>query len=273
MESAHLVYAAHKAMGQTALALPPFELHVRMRDSLRNEEDRVEVARSNVRVVYQRKLVADSLQHASALGEVETARTIERLRADRNRNRAMGLGGGGILLVAGIGAYTVSDRKRRKARFEQQAAQLETKALRAQMDPHFLYNTLNSISSYIQEKDVDSAVSLPGPCGPSHASHLENSRSQEISLEHDLKAVDAYLHLSATAPMGVSTTPYGSTLAWTASRPWSLPWCYSHLSRTPSYTVFAQRATQGAIAIYAEVQGGKLLLRVEDNGRDDPLPP
>ncbi|MBK8341568.1 MAG: histidine kinase, partial [Flavobacteriales bacterium] len=54
------------------------------------------------------------------------------------------------MLIGGGLAFFVSDRKRRQARHEKEAALLETQALRSQMNPHFIFNALNSVNAYVQ---------------------------------------------------------------------------------------------------------------------------
>ena len=195
VECAHLVYAAHKALGQPALALPAYELHVRMRDSLNKEENRVEVARANVRTAYEKEMLIDSLAYSAELAQMDNARTIERLRADRNRNRIWVSAGAAVLLLAGLTAFFFSDRKRRQARFERDAAELETQALRSQMNPHFIFNALNSISAFVQENATATAVSFLTRFARLMRLVLENSRHTEVPLKDDLEALDAYLHL------------------------------------------------------------------------------
>ncbi len=192
---AHLVYAAHKALGQTDEALRAFELHIQLRDSLEQEEDRVDIARANVRSAYEKRLVADSLAHAGALAQLDNLRVIEHLRADRNRDRLRLLGVGAVLLLAGGAIFFLADRRRRQARFERDAATLETQALRSQMNPHFIFNALNSISAFVQENAKDTAVSFLSRFARLMRLVLENSRHSEVPLKDDLEALDAYLHL------------------------------------------------------------------------------
>ena len=47
--------------------------------------------------------------------------------------------------------------KQKEAEYKQLAAETETAVLRLQMNPHFIFNSMNSISSYILERDVDTA--------------------------------------------------------------------------------------------------------------------
>ncbi len=47
--------------------------------------------------------------------------------------------------------------KRKEAEFKQKVAETETAILRLQMNPHFIFNSMNSISSYIVQKDIETA--------------------------------------------------------------------------------------------------------------------
>ncbi|HEY6977130.1 MAG TPA: histidine kinase, partial [Chitinophagaceae bacterium] len=49
----------------------------------------------------------------------------------------------------------VRKQERIKAKYEKEALELEARALRAQMNPHFIFNCMNSIKSLIQQKDED----------------------------------------------------------------------------------------------------------------------
>lgn len=266
MESAHLVYAAHKALGNAALALPAYELHVRMRDSLRNEEDRVEVARANVRSAYQKEMLTDSLAYRAELAQLENERTIERLRADRNRNRAWGLGGGGVLLLGGISAFAMSDRRRRQARFERDAAELEIQALRSQMNPHFIFNALNSISAFIQENATSSAVAFLARFARLMRLVLENSRHAEVPLKDDLEALDAYLHLERIrckerfdyeVIVDADLDPEVILVPPLVSQPFV---------ENAIWHGLAQKNGKGRLTMRISRQGADLLMRIEDDG-------
>src|SRR3954467_12426947 len=59
------------------------------------------------------------------------------------------------VVVAAIFAFflTRSFIRRRKVTFDKQVLQTEMKALRAQMNPHFIFNSLHSINRYMMEND------------------------------------------------------------------------------------------------------------------------
>ncbi len=69
----------------------------------------------------------------------------------------------GIAILIGIYRYRLNKIrkaeafKRREAEIKQRIAETETAVLRLQMNPHFIFNSMNSISSYIADKDIDTA--------------------------------------------------------------------------------------------------------------------
>jgi len=69
------------------------------------------------------------------------------------------------------------------------------KSLRAQMNPHFLYNALNAIQSFIYTGDKETAVTSLGIFSDLSRGILDSSRSPEISLFDELTLIENYLKL------------------------------------------------------------------------------
>jgi hypothetical protein len=69
------------------------------------------------------------------------------------------------------------------------------KSLRAQMNPHFLYNALNAIQSFIYTGDKETAVTSLGIFSDLSRGVLDSSRSSEISLFDELALIENYLKL------------------------------------------------------------------------------
>jgi LytS/YehU family sensor histidine kinase len=84
-----------------------------------------------------------------------------------------------------------------KIEFKKQLAQAETKALRAQMNPHFIFNSLNSINSFIIDGKQEIASDYLINFSKLIRLILDNSRSETISLEKELEALKLYILLEA----------------------------------------------------------------------------
>lgn len=76
-------------------------------------------------------------------------------------------------------------------------AELENKALRAQMNPHFIFNALNTIEALIVEEKPDAASALLQKFSKLVRLVLENSQHTRISLALELEALELYLQLEA----------------------------------------------------------------------------
>jgi len=78
---------------------------------------------------------------------------------------------------------------------EKQKFDLEQKALRLQMNPHFIFNSLNSIQSYIVIQDTDKAVQYLGKFSQLMRLILANSSYKYISMKEEVKSIQYYLEL------------------------------------------------------------------------------
>lgn len=78
---------------------------------------------------------------------------------------------------------------------EKQLYDTELQALRLQMNPHFIFNTLNSIQSFILENDTDRAVDYLGKFSQLIRLILVNSKEPMITVKEELKALRYYLDL------------------------------------------------------------------------------
>ena len=80
---------------------------------------------------------------------------------------------------------------------EIQLAQNELKALRAQMDPHFIFNSLSSIQSFIMTKDEESALRYLNKFAKLMRMILSNSEKASITLREEIDALQLYMELEA----------------------------------------------------------------------------
>jgi sensor histidine kinase YesM len=87
-----------------------------------------------------------------------------------------------------------SERERRGAELESRLVQARLNALRMQLNPHFLFNTLNSIASlvYDQPRAADEMI---GSLSDLLRLTLNASDRQEVTLREELHFLDHYLRI------------------------------------------------------------------------------
>ena len=107
-----------------------------------------------------------------------------------------------LIIVLWVIIYRRIKRIRRKSEvdakvleIEKQKFDLEQKALRLQMNPHFIFNSLNSIQSYILSHDTDKAVMYLGKFSQLMRLILTNSGYKFIPVKEELKTITYYLDL------------------------------------------------------------------------------
>ncbi len=105
-----------------------------------------------------------------------------------------------ILAAGGTVAAVVAGRIRgirRRGDLERKMVEYQLKALRAQMNPHFIFNSLNSILLFMLDHDTDAAHLYLTKFSRLMRSTLEHSNSESIPLAEELEALKFYLDLEA----------------------------------------------------------------------------
>ncbi len=168
--------------GDYQKALENFKAYTTLNDSLINADLKVEISRKEIQYEADKK-------EALALAETERQRAIK---------NAFILGGGGII-VTSLFAFVLYGRKqkadteKKDAEFKATVAEVELKALRAQMNPHFIFNSLNSIGDYILKNDSQAASDYLGKFAKLMRMTLENSDKKAITLAEDIALLKTYL--------------------------------------------------------------------------------
>jgi signal transduction histidine kinase len=103
------------------------------------------------------------------------------------------------LLVLGLIQWYVGRiiriKKSKKIILEKQMAQVELKALRSQMNPHFVHNSLNAIQYYIQRNEVDLSENYLAKFSKLIRLFFEYSRKQNITIENEISLLTNYLEI------------------------------------------------------------------------------
>jgi len=155
------------------------------------------------------------------------------------------------------------DRQIATAELEARLAEAQLQNLRLQLQPHFLFNALNTISSVMHE-DVDRADTMLTQLSDLLRRTLRAANSQEISLEEELVMLKSYL--------GIMEARFGEDLQVDFA-------IDPELSRALVPQLILQplvensirhgrdaRSSRVDIRVRAAREGGRLLLQVSDNG-------
>jgi two-component sensor histidine kinase len=155
-------------------------------------------------------------------------------------------------------------RERREAELESRLAQARLEALRMQLNPHFLFNTLNSIASLVHEDPV-TAEEMIEALSELLRLALYKADRQEVSLRDELHFLDHYLLIERAR--------FGERLRLEQEiEPAALDTVVPTLILQPLVENAVKHGIErqlapGIIRIAAERAGDALRLEVSDNGR------
>lgn len=103
-----------------------------------------------------------------------------------------------LLGLAGL-AYIVYKRKldrlREFSQYEKKISLLKLEALKAEMNPHFIFNCLSAIKDYVMQADVEKSQYYLGKLAKLIRLALYNSKDEFISLGEEIQFIDTYIEL------------------------------------------------------------------------------
>ena len=91
--------------------------------------------------------------------------------------------------------FLIQSKRREREKHRENMLHMELNALRSQMNPHFLFNTLNSIKNFMLTKNPDEAGDYLTKFSQLIRCILENSKSQFLTLDQELKAINLYVKM------------------------------------------------------------------------------
>lgn len=169
------------------------------------------------------------------------------------------------LLYFGINGWMSLELERRRAdRAEASAQSARLKALQAQLEPHFLFNTLNGISSLVAEGRNDSATAMIARLSDFLRLTLQTAGTPEITLANEMIFVRQYLDIQKLR--------FGDRLRFEfAIAPQAMDALVPALLLQPLVENAVRhgilpRASGGRVIVSARTLDGRLLLDVDDDG-------
>ncbi len=156
------------------------------------------------------------------------------------------------------------EREFRAAQLETQLAQAQLHALKMQLHPHFLFNTLNAIAGLVRDRKDKAAVQMIAGLSDLLRHTLENSGKQEIPLREELDFLELYLDIQQmrfsdrlTVRMEVAPETLNARVPNLILQP---------LVENAIRHGVAARVSAGEVSISARRENGALELKVADDG-------
>lgn len=168
-------------------------------------------------------------------------------------------------LYFGIKNYMMlQEEKERGLKAMNMAHEAQLKMLRYQLNPHFLFNTLNAVSTLILDEDTQLANTMVTRLSRFLRYSLDNDPMQKVTVGEEVGALKLYLDIEKVRfdeRLGLEFD-----IAPEAKDALMPSLLLQPLVENSIKYAIAQSVNGGNIAIVASVFGADLLLRVEDDG-------
>ncbi len=192
-EALQAITEAYKEEGDYEQALLAYQQLVKLQDSIQKEKNKQALLASNLSLELEQKDDQIELMlENDALKEEAYALDIEKREAENQNKLYIIYALIGILLIMTAAAVLIVRSNQERAKTNML---LELKSLRTQMNPHFIFNSLNSVNSFISKNDDRSANKYLSRFSQLMRLVLENSKHDFVPLESELKVIGLYMEL------------------------------------------------------------------------------
>ncbi|RAJ01568.1 histidine kinase [Chitinophaga skermanii] len=177
----------------------------------------------------------------------------------------------GVLIVLLVFTREKSIRKKLQARaeYKQQLAAMEWQAFQSQMDPHFIFNSLNAIQHFILSTSTEQASLHLTRFSKLMRLTIDHCSKEWISLASDLEALELYIQLEQLRFEGqfeFDITVQAGLDAATVQVPPFIIQPYVQDAIWKHLLTSTNNQQGGKLWIEAGVRNGELVIRLEDNG-------
>lgn len=150
----------------------------------------------NLKKQFAAEAKVDSMERAQVIHQLEQ----DKINAELGKSRSdliVVIVVAALLIFVLVALFIISRYRARqlKIRDESERLDLEHRLLRSQMDPHFLYNSMNAVQQYIGESDTFSAEVYLSRFAQLMRANLNHTRQERISLDEEIEALENYIQL------------------------------------------------------------------------------
>lgn len=181
---------AYENLNQKDLSLAYYKQFAAVRDSLFNEDKNKQIERLNIQLEVTKK--------EQEIGKLTEANLLQEIQITRDKNIRNGLMAFvGFLMMLFVALFINYKRRQDKKRHKLalMKVEIEQRMLRSQMNPHFIFNALNSIQSYIATNDTYQAEVFLSKFSTLIRNILELSLNEYISFDKEIETLRLYMEL------------------------------------------------------------------------------
>ena len=263
----------YNAAGKSAEALEIFQHFHELQDSVHSEETK------SITESMRAKFETDQAVKDKKLAEAE--KTIAEAESKRNQNFLMGAIAVAILILIIAVLYINRMRaqkkaemleleleaSRKRAKLEDDLRESRMKAIRSQLNPHFIFNALNSIQYLFYSGDKKTASQFMGDFATLMRNVLDMSTKAEVSIEEEQKMLSHYLDLEKLRmenafdyhfEIDPNIDPAKTTLPTMLLQP--------YVENSVKHAFKNSNDKSGKLNISIEESNDALLVKIEDNG-------
>ncbi len=185
-----LLSALYQKKQNIPLSYIHYKKFITLRDSIYNEENIKKTVQAEENYKFDKKTLASKLANEKALNQI-------RLQNEkRNSTKNIIIITTIALLVVGciLGYVFYRNNKQKQALREFEKNELKQKLLLSQMNPHFIFNSIDHIQSLIGKKDKE-AISYLHKFSSLTRQILEFSRETHITLTEELSSIENYINI------------------------------------------------------------------------------
>ncbi|MEA3444229.1 MAG: tetratricopeptide repeat protein [Bacteroidota bacterium] len=186
-------YYLYRKIGDSKLALKYYILYAELYNSMFNEKSGKELAKFEAKY--------NSEKQASKIKILEKEKEINSLELKKQKQqKSFFIILAGLLIFVGLllfNRYKLRQNNYRN-KMELKTQTVEHRLLRSQMNPHFIFNSLNAIQSFISENDSETASRFLGKFASLIRHNLNSTRSAFVPLDQEVKALEINLELEKT---------------------------------------------------------------------------
>ena len=251
-EGSNLLYKVSLAKNDYKNALDMYELHNKLVDSSQTETSKNALAQQQLKYDFEKK-------------ELKTKLTLEKKTAVKN-NWIIGLSS--LLLLILVGAYFYyRNSKQKQAITLLEKDQIKQKLLVTQMNPHFIFNSIDNIQGLIQDKQDKEAVSYLNKFSKLTRQILENSNENYISLSEEVEMTQNYLAIQQLLYNNKFSYTISIEDAIDAEAIFLPPMLTQPFIENAIKHGLSNKSENGMIAIDFYLKEAKLFFEVTDNGK------